>query len=245
MNKLLIFLIFLSISCQAQVSKSISIGTSVNFGNLNSINLNVQSAFSSDSSSKVNWSINPTFTYTLINQNNKFITYERESYLTLSLSHKFGKKFKVIGFADAENSYLRKTLFRFSGGAGVGYEIVNKNNCKLSISEVIMPEIYISEDRKKNIISIRPSTRIKLLYNGERFKLESINYFQPSMWTSNNIKFINNINFKSNTTIEVPITKIISIGTQFSAQVFTLPTYFDSTTRIYDTNLSFLIKAYF
>ncbi len=244
MNKLLICLIFISITCQAQVSKSVSIGTSVNFGNLNSINLNAQSTFSSDSSSKVNWSINPNFTYTLINKNSKFTTYERESYLTLSLSHKFGK-FKIIGFADAENSYLRKTLFRFSGGAGVGYEIVNKNNCKLSISEVIMPEIYISEDKTKNIISIRPSTRIKLLYNSERFKLESINYFQPSMWTSNNIKFVDNINFKSTTTIEVPITKIISIGTQLSAQVFTLPTYFDSTTRIYDTNLRFLIKAYF
>ena len=151
----------------------------------------------------------------------------------------------MIGFSDAENSYLRKTRFRFTGGIGGGYDIVNNSKLKLSLSELIMPECYISEDEpNKNIISIRPSTRIKFKYN-DKVNFESVTYFQPSIWTSNHIGFVDNINFRTINTLDVPITKHLSIGTQIMIQVFTLPRYFDSSVKIMDTNLSLLLKAYF
>jgi len=240
---LIVILTLFFFDIQAQVAKSISLGTAVNLGNLNSFNINLQSSFGQDSA-KVNWNISPSFSFTMMKSDSKFMIYERESYLTTSVSKKFGK-WKVIGFSDAENSYLRKTLFRFTGGVGTGYDIVNNQKVKFSVSEVIMPECYISSDKSnKDIISIRPSTRFKLKYN-DKINFESVTYFQPSFWTSNNIRFVDNINFRTTNTLDVPITKHLSIGTQVIVQVFTLPHYFDNSVKITDTNLSFLLKAYF
>lgn len=225
----------------SQVNKSISIGTAVNIGNLNSFNVNLQSSFGQDSSS-INWNISPFFSFTMMNLGSKYTIYERETFLTISVSKKI-RKWKVIGFSDVENSYLRKTLFRFTGGVGIGYDIINNTKLKLSISEILMPECYISINQPSTI-SIRPSTRFKLKYNN-KVNFESVIYFQPSIWTSSNIGFENNINFRTINTFDVPITKHLSIGTQITVQVFTLPKYFDVSVKIVDTNLSFLLKAYF
>jgi hypothetical protein len=240
--RLLFFLIwfFNSFTVISQVSKSFSLGSSFNFGNLNSININTQSSFSKDTG-KLNWSLSPIFQYTLIRQSQKYVTFEREAFITSSVSHQYGK-WKLIGFADMENSFLRKVLFRGSFGLGVGYTLVDIKNWKFTVSEVLMPEYFLSED--KNVgqrFTLRPSTRIKLKYSN-KINFESITFFQPPIWTSGNIPFKNNINFRTTNTVDVPVAKRLSLGAQFMMQLFTLPAYFDSSIKMMDSRILFILK---
>lgn len=238
----ILFVFLITLLYSQQVTKEISIGSSINLGNLNSINVNIQSNFACDSCKTI-WNVTPSLSLTMLKTNSKYSIYERESFLTTSVSHKYGK-WKVIGFADAENSFLRKTLFRFTGGVGGGYDIILNKNYKLSISEVIMPECYIPSDTNSRIFSLRPSTRIKFKYNG-KINFESITLLQPSIYTNLKINPKDNINFKSTNTLDVPITHHVSIGAQSILQIFTLPHYLDNTIKIVDINLSFLVKVYF
>lgn len=243
MKKILfVSLIFLSLSVFSNINKSISLGTNLNFGNLNSFNLNLQSSLSQDSG-KLDWNINPNFSFTMIKNDSKFQLYERETFLTTSISKKINN-WKIMTFSDIENSYLRKIIFRFSGGFGVGYDIIQTDKLRFNISEVLMPEIYISENSSKNITTIRPSTRFKLKWNS-KVNFESVTYFQPPLWTSNQIRFKDNINFRTLNTFDFPVFKYLSLGLQLNIHLFTLPNYFNPDIKISDTNLSFLIRTRF
>ena len=244
-SSLLIFFLFsiYSLNGLSQVKKSISAGASLSTGNLNLLNSNLQFSVYKDTGS-VMFNINPSILVTLNKVQNKYNFLERESFITTSLSKSIGK-IKIIGNLDAENSYLRKTIFRITGGFGVGYTVVDREKYKLSISEVLMPEYFMSENmQNKYSFSLRPSTRIKFKYSG-KFNFETVNYFQPSVWTSEKIPFKDNINFRSTTSIDFPISKYISIGAQVIVQVFTLPSYFDDKIKPTDTNFLFTVKAKF
>ncbi len=239
----ILFVLFVCMSAFAQLSGSVSLGSALNLGNLNSINAFVQSSLNGDSG-KFNWSVAPSFLITMIKRGDRFEMFERESYLTASFSGRYGK-WKLIGFSDAENSYLRKTLVRFSGGVGGGYDLLDKSGWKISFSEVFMPEIYLSDDRSKDRpFSLRMSSRLKIKYNG-RVNFESISFFQPSIWTTGNVRFVDNINFRSTNNLDFPIYKKLSLGIQAMIQVFTLPTYLDRTVGMYDSRISLLFKASF
>ena len=239
--------LFLSIcfyfSVSAQVSKAVSLGTALNFGNLTAANVSFQTAFARDTGS-LNWGVNTNFLITLIKKEKTYEIFERESFVTGTFSKRFGR-WKMIAFADAENSFLRKTLFRFSGGVGGGVDLLNRKGWKIAVSEVIMPEVYIPDDDvRPRLFSLRPSTRLKIKYTGKVI-FESIHFFQPSVWTTGNIRFVDNINYRSTHTLDIPVSRIITIGIQSTIQIFTLPAYLDTKVKWYDSRIAFLVKATF
>jgi hypothetical protein len=228
----------------SQINKTLTLGTVANFGNLNSFNMNAQAGLAKDTG-RITWSVLPTFQYTMIKNKDDYETYEKETFFTSSISRHFGK-WKIISFSDAENSYLRKIRFRVSSGIGLGYVLLHNSMFKISISEVIMPEYYLSEPSEEDSVNrenftLRPSTRFKLKYS-HKFTFESISFIQPAIWTSSDIRFKDNINFRTTNTLDAPIGKKISIGFQFIMQIFTLPNYFDDNVRIIDSKLSFIAK---
>lgn len=239
------FYTFLLLFCSysfsfSQVTKSVALGSSMTLGNLNSININAQAAFSKDTG-RINWNINPMFNYTLVKEATIFKTFERESFLTASISKRYGK-WKLIGFCDMENSYLRKVLYRVSSGLGAGITIYENSKCKATISEVLMPEYFLSDDiSRSERFSIRASTRLKLKYSG-KVNFESISFFQPALWTTGNLRITDNLNFRTTNTLDIPLSKKISVGAQFVMSLFTLPHYLDKTVKISDSRLSILLK---
>lgn len=240
---LLLLLLITSNSAWCQVTKTIAISSETSFGNLNSINGSLQSSLSHDSSN-ASWSVSPSFLITMIKREDEYEVFERESFVTSTFTKKF-EKWKIIAFMDAENSFLRQTLFRCTGGGGVGTNLLVKGGWKVSISEVVMPEIYISDDRSLDeIVCLRLSTRLKIKFKG-KVNFESVAFFQPSVWNSNNINLVDNINARTTNTLDVPINKRFSLGMQLMMQAFTLPHYLDETTQVWDSRTSLLFKATF
>ncbi|HAR20335.1 MAG TPA: hypothetical protein DCR46_06700 [Cytophagales bacterium] len=240
------FLVLLFINSNGgwcQVSKTIAISSETSFGNLNSVNGSLQSSLSHDSSN-ASWSVSPSFLITMIKREKDYEVFESETFVTSTFTKKF-EKWKIIAFMDAENSFLRQTLFRCTAGVGVGTNLLAKGGWKVSVSEVVMPEIYVSDDRSLDeVVCLRLSTRLKIKFKG-KVNFESIAFFQPSVWNSNNITLADNINARTTNTLDVPINKKFSLGIQLMMQAFTLPNYLDGTIRVWDSKTSFLIKATF
>jgi Protein of unknown function, DUF481 len=232
---------FFSISMRAQISKSFSLGSSLNFGNLDAININFQSTIADDTG-RWNWNVAPYFQYTMVRQNQAYATLERETFITSTMSRQYGK-WKLIGFADMENSFLRKVLYRGAFGIGLGYTLVQNKNWRFTISEVLMPEFLMLENQNlDSYFSLRMSTRLKLKYS-HKISFESITFLQPPIWTSRHISFLDNFNIRTINTLDVPVAKRLSLGVQFLLQISTLPAYIDPTVNVTDGGLSLFLKV--
>lgn len=245
MKKLLLILAFSIISLTGfgqSLKTSMSLGSNVFGGNYNAYIVNTQMSFSQDST-KIAWNLSPSFTFGQIDRDNvgKYVTNQRESYLTGNLSHKFGRH-RILGTAEAENSFLKKIQFRGSLGLGYGYDFIRKDKFVLLVSEAIMPETYNSNvDLDKNAFALRLSTRIKFEY-GNRVKLTSITMFQPAIYTSSEVRVKDNINLRSTNSLEVPVVKGLTIGLVNNINMSTFSTYIDSTVSPLDWNVLLSIK---
>jgi hypothetical protein len=235
-------LLLLSFGAAAQKTKNtLTIGGTANAGNLDMYTVSTQASVVQDSTN-FTWAVNGRFDYgKLYDQTDGWSTKQRESLLSGTVAHDWGK-WKVIGFMEFENSYLKKILVRGSSGIGVGHDIINNSKVKFMISEAVMPDYYFSiRDIDKNLLTIRASTRIKLTF-GKRVKFSSISFIQPSLWNDQGIGLSNNITVRSNNNIDFPISKKVAIGFQFNIVGSTLSTYFDNTVRPYDYSTLLTLK---
>lgn len=227
-------LMLLTAGASAQkTKKSITLGGTANAGNLNLYTATIQASVGQDST-KFTWAVSGRFDYgELRNKIKSWNTQQRESLLSGTIERDFGK-WKVIGFMEFENSYLKKILVRGSSGIGVGHNIINKPTLKLMISEAIVPDYYFSDrDIDKNLLTIRASTRVKLAF-GKKAKFSSITLIQPSVWNDKAISIADNITIRSTNSIDFPISKRAALGFQFTVVGSTLSTYFENSVKPYD-----------
>lgn len=240
--KIILFLCnFISLTVYSQTKSSIGIGGNISTGNTNIIGLNIKSSLSSLETDKHQWGISPNLVYTLIKENKgEYITKQRESYLTGSYSYKL-KNSKILGFGELENSFLKKIDLRSSIGVGLGFDIIRKENITIIASEAIVIESYLSEiNVDKNLKSLRISTRIKFEIK-KPIKFTSINLFQPGIASDPNVSFDDNINLRSNNTIEIPISKKISFNINCDINGSTYSRFVDSSVKSYDVITSLMI----
>ena len=220
-NYIIIIFTILSLSIFGQTDSSnlkvnTTLGGTFSGGNLNLYSFYTKSSFSKNwNSNEINFS--PNFQYSRISDDKrKFRLREREFYYTLSYTKRWNK-LRFIFYNESENSFLRKVDFRSSLGAGFGYKIFKNNNFELDLSEMILPEFLISNFGSDfDNFAIRLSTRLKLVYNKNGLKFSSITIFQPSTFTIKNannlIPFKDNLNLRSNNTIDYSPLNWFSIG---------------------------------
>lgn len=240
-NIILIICMFASGNAYSQIKTSVGLGANVSTGNSEIYGINSKASLGSLDNSNHQWGISPNFVYTMVrNDNNEYQTKQREAYMTGSYSTKIGKS-KIIGYGELENSFNKKIDLRSSLGAGWGYDLIRNEKVTLLFSEAIMGESYQSSiNTSKNLQSIRLSTRIKLEIK-KPIKFTSITFFQPGIVSDVKIPFRNNINLRSNNTIEIPINKRMSFNINCDVNGSTYSRFVDPTVKSYDVITSFMI----
>lgn len=232
-------LLLLSHIGYSQVTGNLSIGGEMIRGNANNLMADIRSEIKSDSL-KVNFNVSPSFRYAyLINERR---TLNRETYMSSSLERKW-HRLKLIAFNENENSYNRKIRYRGSLGIGAAYQLINNQNFKIDVSEIILPEAIFLEDVSRT--SIRLSTRIKVAYQKSNVKFTSITLLQPSVYSLPEISLKNNFNARTTNFFEVAFAKNFSFGAGFDAVMQTYPSYIDNEVKPLDTRTYCLIKYNF
>lgn len=240
-NFLFILSVFVSIDAYSQVKTSIGLGANISTGNSEIYGINSKASLGSLDNSKHQWGISPNFVYTMVrNDNNEYQTKQRESYMVGSYSTKI-KNSKIIGYGELENSFNKKIDLRSSLGIGWGYDLIRNEKITLLFSEAIVGESYQSSiNTSKNLQSIRLSTRVKLEIK-KPIKFTSVTFFQPGIISDVKVSFQDNINLRSNNTVEIPISKRTSFNINCDINGSTYSRFVDPTVKSYDVITSFMI----
>jgi hypothetical protein len=247
-----LFFVLLSFSVYSQSDTTLtfntSLGGNVTGGNFISYGGNIKSELVKDwKKSQINW--NPSFEYSKISTNGTLHLREREIYSSLNFNKKFNS-FNFYLFNEMEHSFLQKVDLRSSLGVGLGHKIVKNKNWDINISEMIMPEFMMSSfGNLYDNFSIRSSTRLKIKWSNSIYKFNSVSFFQPALYTvksSNgdlvNIPFNDNLNFRSNTTIEAKVSKVISLGVGNSLTYEAYSHSINKEVKPLDYNFYFFLK---
>jgi hypothetical protein len=234
-----LFLVVLPLSFLAQkVSGSFSIGGEYTKGNYNAASLDSRLELKDDTGKYV-WNFMPTFRIGYLITTKQLLT--REAYLSSALERKI-KNFKIISFTESEHSYNRKILYRGSIGLGCGYRFtVGKVN--LDFTEAALPDFICLEDKQR--LSLRLSSRLKLIYKIEKFTFTSYTLVQPAIYSSMHIRSRDNFSLRSTNLAETVIFKKFSMALGYDITVQTYPAYVDSKIKPCDYRAYFLIKYVF
>lgn len=245
--RIFLALIFILLTNQSlgQVKGFLSFGGDLNSGNFNSIGLTARGELKIDTNLK-QFVISSAYRWSEQSSgNNELKKYEDELYLTSNLSRSI-KNWKVLGFAEAERSYLRKIDLRSSAGLGAGYEIFNGKGWSINISEILLPEYYWSDVNSQwNNFTIRASTRFKIEYESVIIKITSVSLFQPSIFSSRETSFLYNLNARNNTAVSVKIANKYEVGLSYVLTYQGYPAYINSTIRPTQQNSSVFLKYSF
>jgi hypothetical protein len=224
----------------------LNLGGNISLGNFTTYNLIFRSE------NELRWNnieinLNPKFQYSQISTAGILRLREREVYTTLSFT-KRNNNWRFLFFGELEHTFLRKIDLRTSFGFGIGKKLIKTKNLELDISEVLLPEITISDFNNNRLdnFALRPSTRIKFVWEKTPLKFTSINLFQPSIYTVKNggniIPFVDNINARSLNNFEVSIAKHISLGVGTEVIIQTYPSSLNPTVMPVDWIISLFIK---
>jgi hypothetical protein len=223
----------------------LNLGGNVNVGNFTTYNL----IFRTDN--EFRWKQNeivfsPKFHYSEILTNGRLSLREREFYVNYGFT-KRSDKWRTILFGELEHTFLRKIDLRTSFGVGFGKKIFKNKYFEIDVSEVILPELTISDFGKNyDNFAIRASTRLKFIWEREPFKVSSITIFQPSLYTMRNggiqVPLIDNISARSLNNFEVSISKPLSFGVGNEVIIQTYSYYLNPTVMPIDWMISFFIK---
>jgi len=244
-----LLLIFLTNRLYSQTC-SFMIGGNFTSGNLLSYGINLRANLNSNDK-KVNQIVfTPSFDYGVIsNQNGDFQLRRRETLSVLNYERS-NKKFKFYVYNEIENSFLRKIELRSSFGTGVSYKLISSESTNFDISQLILPEIFLSSfSNKKDNWAIRLSTRIRFSKKIGRYKYSLLFLFQPSAYTElsdgRTVNIKDNTNIRCNTSYEYVLSKNLSVGLTGDLIIQTYTSYINPQVKPYDTNFNLFIKGSF
>ena len=230
---------------QSKSKDTFTIGGSYQDGNNKQYSIITQLNLSNDSS-KLQWSLNPSYNFIENSDSkNNWIQKADEKNISGTLSYKWdGMKFIAMG--EAEQSYVKKINLRYSFGAGLSFNLVNRKKLNLVFSEAIMPERYVSSTNSlMNLTSVSASSRIKFSWNGP-IKISTILLAQPSVWSEKSISGANNFDMEGDLKFELPLHKKISLSWVTIFNESTYATYVNSSVKPldYTTSIAITIKNF-
>jgi hypothetical protein len=237
----LILSLFVLTSFGQRVNTSASVGANLFGGNWESYLVNTQFSIGQDSTA-ISWGLAPSMTFGQVKRDDgEWHTNQREFYVTGNATRKWNRN-RIIAFGEAENSYIKRIQFRGAIGFGYGFDCIKTQKVNLLISESYLIETYQSEvNQIKNLTSIRLSTRIKFEYIG-KVKITSVTLFQPSISSAPPVQFNDNLNIRTSTSFDYPISKQMTFGLQFNGYLSTYSSYVDSNVKPFDYNTLLVFK---
>ena len=224
-------------------------------GNYNSYTIGFKSDIRYNDKNNV-YEISPAFRYTENGfiRNSKpdsFALKENEKYNVMSYSHLWNK-FKFIALSEQEQSFLRKINLRYNLGIGAGYKFLSSKQSYLEVSEVLLPENVIYQNSAFNITSLRYSTRVKFYYEMRDdstkrriFSISNILLVQPSIWNSQYVNYMDNLNIRNSTSFDVCLYKELSLGISNDYVMQSYVHVIFPSKRIYDNTVMIYIKLSF
>jgi hypothetical protein len=249
MKKYILLLLLLPLLSNAQdslkVKTDIQLGLNLSGGNNASYGGNLKASLSLD---KGDWetivapNLAINFTPNTEDSKAKPILTQRDLYNSLTVTHRFTKRMKLIGFSEVENSYLRQIDLRWNGGVGPGYKILT-DKFEFNISEVILGEGLNSNKLSvSNYFVLRASTRLKIAYKMKFGTLSSLTLFQPAIYAKNAAE-PNFLIWRTSNKIEFNVDKNMSTGFSYDASYEAYPNSKDSSILPFNWNTS-LFLAY-
>lgn len=240
MKKLLMLLLaFASISLHAQdtikIKKSfdISFGLMMNGGNNPLYGGTLKTLFSYDSP-KWEYAITPHFLMNYASVDDKISLVRREGYLVTTVFNKHDK-WKLGIISEVEHSFLKKIDLRFNVGAGPSFKLVKNKELDVSFSQYVLTEgMKVTDRSMNNYVSIRTSSRIKVIYIRKNFSVSSINLIQPVIHTNQDVGSADLFIFRTNNKIDFNVAKSISLGIQIDGRYDAYPTYLNSAILPFD-----------
>ncbi len=128
--------------------------------------------------------------YNLVNkwlygeQNNKTSNNDYSSLLDVNL-HKTFPHFNYWGLVNYSHSYSLKIVHQFQGGAGIAYNILDRKNLEINLSDGLIydySEIIRSDTTRSRYDTWRNSLRIRLKGNLQnKFSFNANGFYQPSI----------------------------------------------------------------
>jgi hypothetical protein len=243
---LTIILLAVSLPGFSQIKKSISVGGDGTRGNFSAIGITTKAELKRDTGS-YQWNLNTTYRWSKQSAYGKseMTQYENEVYLTGNISKQIGK-FKVIGFTEDERSYMRKIDLRSSAGLGLGVSIIKNKKFDIVFSEVILPEYFWSSIKvSNNNFTVRASSRLRANYESGLIKISSVTLFQPAIYSSREISFLDNLNMRSTNTIALKIKKNLEVGLVYTYSYQGYPHYITNAVNPSQETASVLLKYTF
>ncbi|NBO22158.1 DUF481 domain-containing protein [bacterium] len=238
MKKILfIFLFFCNICFGQSVKYTYNVGSNLYGGNTNYFLLSNQLNVGND-----DWSLNPQITYSEQKNDDGWSLEQREFYCNANYNYQYNK-ISFILFSEGENSFLKEIKLRTSFGGGIGGYLIKKDKFEIFLSECLIPETYYTElSPDKDLNSLRSSTKLKLKHSIGFFKFTSNSLIQPALSSNKEVDFMDNLNIRSNNTIEVPFSKIISLGLQMNCFISTYSHFINKNVKPYDWNMQLMVS---
>ena len=243
-NLILLFCILFCLNVKAQempkIKAEILLGVNLNGGNNPLYGGNARINYTRE---KGPWEfvINPNFNINYVSADDEIKLARREGYNTISISHELNKKWKIIGFSEADHSYIRKVNLRWNGGFGPGYKW-ETDKYEIGISEIILAEGLNSENPLvKDYFVLRASTRIKFSVKTKFGSLSSITLMQPAFYTNQGISTSEHFILRSQNKIEFNISKNTTTGFTYDANYQSYPAYLTPGVKPFDWGTSFFI----
>ena len=242
---LLLFTLCVNAQDSLKVKTDIQLGFNLSGGNNASYGGNFKSSLNL---LKGDWEtiIAPTFAVNFTpprqETTDKPILTQRELYNSLTVTHRLNKRWKIIGFSEAENSFIRQVDLRWNGGVGPGYKYLTEK-FEFNISEVFLGEgLNSSKLNASNYFVIRASTRLKLVYKMKFGAISSITLVQPAIYTKTSI-VSDFLIWRTSNKIEFNVDKNISTGFSYDASYEAYPHSLDTSILPFNWNTS-LFLAY-
>jgi hypothetical protein len=228
---------FFSLVTDVLSQHSFSLGGDFSRGNVNVVNVDARAEIKNDSSNFA-WSVSPVYRFTYLTLKKEVLN--SEIYISSFLENK-KKKWKFLTFNENERSYNRKIIYRGNLGVGFAIYVFREKNLSLSISEAVLPEIFVTETLARQ--TVRLSTRVKFQAKRDPFTLTSTTVVQPSILNSPALLSRDNFIMRSQNSFEVSLSARISFLSGVDILIQTYPSYLNTQVRPVDLRIYFSLKV--
>ena len=141
---------------------------------------------------------------------------------------------------------MRKIDLRSSAGLGLGVSIIKNKKFDIVFSEVILPEYFWSSIKvSNNNFTVRASSRLRANYESGLIKISSVTLFQPAIYSSREVSFLDNLNMRSTNTIAIKIKKNLEVGLVYTYSYQGYPHYITNAVNPSQETASVLLKYTF
>lgn len=239
---ILLSLLCTNICAQDTTKQSIdlSVGLNLSGGNNPFYGGNIKSSYILDHG-PWEFAASPVFVLNYVSQNNVTQLVRREGYFNTTMAHRIDANWKVMFFAEAEHSYIRKIQLRYTGGFGPAIKLNSKRGT-LQVSTVVLAERLLSEPpTTRDYLVLRSSTRAKITLKTRQATFSSTTIAQPAIYANQGLRLAQHFILRSQNKLEFPFAKRSAVGLSYDMNYQAYPTTLKSTVKAMDWNATVYI----